>query len=103
MKVGLRASINSMEIVLQWLGVNVRLPDWTTVRGWLMRLGVAVLEAPVEEADDSVWMVDHSNQIGQEKALAVIGIRASSMPPAGMIVPADQADCADDFLPRGRK
>ena len=56
-----------------------------------MRLGVAALEASVEEADDWVWMVDHSNQIGQEKALAVIGMRASNMPLPGMIVPAGQA------------
>ena len=83
MKIGLRASINCMKIVMDWLGVQVRLPDWTTVRGWLMRLGVAALEEPVEEADDWVWMVDHSNQIGQEKALAIIGMRAANMPPKG--------------------
>ena len=86
MKVGLRASINSMEIVLDWLGIRVRLPVWTTVRTWLMRLGVAALDAPVEQADDWIWMADHSNQIGQEKALAVIGIRACHMPPAGVAI-----------------
>jgi hypothetical protein len=74
MNVGLRASITCLEIVMDWLGSRVRLPVWTTVRTWLMRLGVAALDAPVEEADDWVWMADHSNQIGQEKALAVIGI-----------------------------
>ena len=86
MKVGLRASINCMEIVLDWLEVKVRLPVWTTVRTWLMRLGVAALEAPIERADDWIWMADHSNQIGQEKALAVVGIRASNMPPAGVAI-----------------
>jgi len=86
MKVGLRASINCMKIAMDWLGVQVRLPDWTTVRGWLMRLGVAALEAPLEEADDWIWMADHSNQIGQEKALAIIGIRTSNMPPAGVAI-----------------
>lgn len=86
MKVGLRASITCLEIVMDWLGADVRLPDWTTVRTWLMRLGVAALEAPVEEADDWVWMADHSNQIGEEKALAVIGIRASNMPEPGVAI-----------------
>ena len=86
MKVGLRACINSMEIVMDWLEVNVRLPVWTTVRTWLMRLGVAALQAPVEQADDWIWMADHSNQIGQEKALAVIGIRASHLPPPGVAI-----------------
>jgi len=31
-------------------------------------------------------MADHSNQIGQDKALAVIGIRASNMPPPGVAI-----------------
>jgi hypothetical protein len=86
MKVGLRASITCLEIVTDWLGADVRLPDWTTVRTWLMRLGVAALEAPVEAADDWIWMADHSNQIGEEKALAVIGIRASNMPVPGVAI-----------------
>jgi len=86
MNVGLRASITCLEILRDWLGATVRLPVWTTVRTWLMRLGVAALEAPIEQADDWIWMADHSNQIGQEKALAVIGIRASHMPPAGVAI-----------------
>jgi len=86
MNVGLRASITCMETVMGWLDVNIRLPVWTTVRTWLMRLGVAALEAPIEQADDWIWMADHSNQIGQEKALAVIGLRASNMPPAGVAI-----------------
>lgn len=86
MKVGLRACITCMKTVMDWLDIKVRLPVWTTVRTWLMRLGVAALEAPVEQADDWIWMADHSNQIGQEKALAVIGLRASDMPPPGTAI-----------------
>lgn len=84
--VELRASITCLEIAFEWLEVDVRLPAWTTVRTWLMRLGVAALEAPVEQADDWIWRAHHSNQIGQEKALAVIGLRASSMPPQGVTI-----------------
>ena len=43
MKVGLRASITCLKTVMDWLGASVRLPTWTTVRTWLMRLGVAAL------------------------------------------------------------
>lgn len=82
--VGLRSSITCLQVVLDWLGVSTRLPVWTTVRTWLMRVGVAALEAPVETADDMVWMSDHSNQIGPEKALVIIGLRASQMPPPGV-------------------
>lgn len=67
--VGLRASITCLEIVLDWLNITGKLPDGTTVRTGMMRVGVAAIEEPVEQADDWVWMADHSNQIGQEKAL----------------------------------
>lgn len=82
--VGLRASVTCLQIVLDWLGVTARLPVWTTVRTWLMRLGVAALEEPVEQADDLVWIADHSNQIGPEKALVILGVRASQLPPPGV-------------------
>lgn len=49
----------------------------------MMRLGVQALTEPAEKADDWIWLVDHSNQIGQEKVLCVLGIRASQLPPPG--------------------
>lgn len=82
--VGLRSTVTCLQIVLDWLGVTTRLPVWTSVRTWLMRAGVAALEDPVEQADDWIWMADHSNQIGTEKALVILGLRASQMPPPGV-------------------
>jgi len=81
--VGLRPSERVLKIVWEWLGVKQQLPDWTTIRTWLLRVGVAALREPIESADDWVWMADHSNQIGPEKALVVLGVRASQLPPRG--------------------
>jgi len=81
--VGLRPAERVLKIVWAWLGVQQQLPDWTTIRMWLLRVGVAALREPVERADDWIWMADHSNQIGPEKALVVLGVRASRLPPAG--------------------
>jgi hypothetical protein len=86
-RTGLRASVDCLQIVMEWLEVDdARLPVWTTVRTWTMRVGVAAIEEPVEEADDWIWMADHSNQIGQEKALVILGMRASKMPAAGKAI-----------------
>ena len=52
--IGLRPCVACLQIVFEWLGVTVRLPDWTSVRTWLMRVGVAALEEPVEVAEDWV-------------------------------------------------
>lgn len=81
--VGLRGAERTMQIVFDWLGVPQRIPDCTSIRFWMQRLGIAALRAPVEEADDWVWMSDHSNQIGPDKVLVVLGVRASQLPPPG--------------------
>jgi hypothetical protein len=82
-RVGLRAAEHVLQLVFEWLGIQQSIPAWTTIRTWLLRMGVAVLQEPIERAEDWTWMADHSNQIGQEKALVVLGIRASQMPPPG--------------------
>lgn len=84
--IGLRPTIRCLRIVFDWLGVSERLPEWTTVRTWLMRVGVATIEQPIVRADDWIWLVDHSNQIGPEKALVIIGLQASKLPPPGMAI-----------------
>lgn len=84
--VGLRPTVACLKIFFEWLGVSDRIPEWTTVRTWLMRAGVAAIEEPVEAADDWVWLADHSNQIGPEKTLVVLGLRASQMPPPGVAI-----------------
>ena len=81
--IGLRASIVALRIMFDWLRVDEPLPAWTTVRLWLMRAGVAALEEPVESCDDMIWLADHSNQIGTDKALVILGVRASELPPPG--------------------
>ena len=82
-KVGLRGTQAVLRILFEWLGLEQKIPDWTTIRNWMQRLGVAALEEPAEPADDWIWMADHSNQIGPEKALVVLGVRASQLPPPG--------------------
>lgn len=82
-RIGMRSSPDVLKMVLDWLGADAKLPDWTTVRTWVLRVGVAAIKRPIEQADDWVWMADHSNQIGPEKALSIIGLRVSNMPPLG--------------------
>ena len=50
---------------------------------WLLRLAYHKLHRPKKQADDWVWIVDHSNQIGQEKCLLLVAVRASQLPPPG--------------------
>jgi hypothetical protein len=81
--VGLRGAARSIKKFIAWLGVEQRTPDFSSIRTWMQRFGIAQMERPMERADDWVWMADHSNQIGPEKALAILAVRASEMPERG--------------------
>ncbi len=53
---------------------------WTTIRLWMMRIGLAALTRPLDAADDWVWLIDHSVQIGRCKCLVILGIRLCDYP-----------------------
>jgi hypothetical protein len=82
-KLGLRGAENALRVVFEWLEVSQKVPCWTSIRVWLQRCGVAATTKPIERADDWIWLADHSNQIGPEKVLAVLGVRASQLPVSG--------------------
>jgi hypothetical protein len=81
--VSLRAVPRVLAVIAEAFGLPLEIPHWTTGRLWLMRLGHALLTLPLEQADDWAWLVDHSVQIGQEKGLAILGIRLRDLPEPG--------------------
>jgi hypothetical protein len=56
---------------------------WTTLRCWLMRLGLYALLRPLKRADDWAYLTDHTVQIGSVKCFAVVGVRLSQLPYPG--------------------
>lgn len=81
--VPLRCAPRAMEVVAQAYGLPLEIPHWTTIRLWVMRFGHAELTMPLKKAKDWAWLADHSVQIGQEKALAILGIRLRDLPRLG--------------------
>jgi len=82
-KVSLRAVPRLLEVFDSYYGLDQpdEIPDWTTSRMWLMRLGLGQLRLPVARADDWAWFVDHSVQLGRDRCLAVLGARLSQLRP----------------------
>jgi hypothetical protein len=74
-----RCAANVLER-FQTTGEDERVPDWSTGRLWLLRIGLAALLSPLVIADDWVWVVDHSIQIGTSKCLVILGMRVSDFP-----------------------
>lgn len=61
-------------------------PSWYSGRLWLLRVGYYKLTRQKEIADDWIWIVDHTVQIGNDKCFVILGIRLSSLPPRGNCV-----------------
>lgn len=81
--VGLRASEAALKIVFDWFHIEAKVPCWTSIRQWMCRVGVAQLDNVPQASEDMIWMVDHSNQIGTEKILTILGISTSKLPAPG--------------------
>lgn len=81
--VSLRGASRAIETLVSSLQFPLDVPRWYTGRLWLLRLGYYKLTRPKEQADDWVWIVDHTVQIGAEKCFVILGIRLSDLPPVG--------------------
>jgi hypothetical protein len=81
--VSLRGTPRVLTILAEALGWSIDIPHWTTGRLWLLRLGHAMLTAPKEQGTDWAWLIDHSVQIGQDKCLAIVGLRLRNLPSSG--------------------
>jgi hypothetical protein len=62
------------------LGPHSVVPEASSVRWWLLRLGLYALREPLPQADDWVYIIDHSVQIGTVKVCLILGIRLSDLP-----------------------
>lgn len=81
--ISFRATSRVIDFLAGFFPIPFSAPHWTTGRLWWLRFGQAQLVAAKPPADDWVWLIDHSVQIGQQKALVILGIRATALPPPG--------------------
>jgi hypothetical protein len=61
-----------------WCNLDVRVASYYSVRLWLLRLGLYQLSRPKTRADDWMWIVDHTMQLGERKCLIIVAIRQSA-------------------------
>jgi hypothetical protein len=61
-----------------WSGLDVRIASYYSVRLWLLRLGLYQLSRPKVRADDWMWIIDHTMQLGERKCLIIVGVRQSA-------------------------
>jgi hypothetical protein len=60
-----------------WCELHVPAASYYSVRLWVLRLGLYQLIRPKVQADDWIWIIDHTMQLGERKCLIIVGIRQS--------------------------
>ena len=56
------------------------IPSASGVRSWLLRLGLYALRECLPVANDWLFLIDHSVQVGPLKACVIVGLRQSELP-----------------------
>ena len=64
-------------VVMLQGGLPFESASHTTIQNWILRIELYELQRPKEFADDWLWIVDHTIQIGTIKVLLILGIRRS--------------------------
>lgn len=52
-------------------------------RLWLLRVGLYEVQRPKEQAEDWIWIIDHTIQLGTTRVLLIVGVRASTWEAVG--------------------
>ena len=76
-----RGAAAVLAIVGRYIPGLKRLPCANSGRLWLMRLGLYELTREKTKADDWVWIMDHTVQLGPWKCLVIVGVRLSAWNP----------------------
>lgn len=76
--VGFRGAAAVLQVAALLFPTDEQAPSPNGGQMWLLRLGLYMLSRPKEPADDWVWIIDHTIQIGPLKCLIVVGVRLSA-------------------------
>lgn len=74
----LRCAAATVEFYAQMMGWHYGRPSPTTVRNWVLRCGYHALQYAGELKGDYVVIIDESIQIGKEKLLLMLGVKADA-------------------------
>jgi hypothetical protein len=91
-RMSFRSVAAALSLVFDALGLSIVVPSHDSIEHWCKRVGLDQLKRTRDWHKDWLWIVDHSNQIGQEKVLMILGISASRLPPPGETLSLDQLE-----------
>lgn len=74
----LKRAATVLALTWRWWSNGGAVGSYCSVRLWLLRLGLYRLRALQERADDWMWIIDHTMQLGERKCSIIVGLRQSA-------------------------
>jgi superoxide dismutase len=78
--------------------INIDTVSYGCVRQWVLRLGLGILQEPVEKRMDWVYITDFSIQLGKERCLLILGVSRQSLIENGYELRHKQVRVLDIFV-----
>ena len=72
--VGFRALSNVFKTLQNWV-LSLATPAYTTIRQWILKLGLYKLQSPKSSPNGWFFIIDTSIQMGSQKCVVVLGVR----------------------------
>lgn len=69
----LRGSSAAMNTFVDGGFADFAVPAASTIRSWILRLGLFALNRPLDKTQPWFWLIDHTVQIGSKKLLVILG------------------------------
>jgi hypothetical protein len=69
-----------MKVLVQEKYASFTVPCFSTIRSWLLRVGLYALNRPLDRRRRWVWLADHTIQIGTLKVLVILGCPLDQVP-----------------------
>jgi hypothetical protein len=76
----LRGAAAAMRVLVQEQFASFAVPSFSTIRSWLLRVGLYALHRPLDHHQRWLWLVDHTIQIGTLKVLVILGCPLRQVP-----------------------
>ena len=73
----LRGSSKTFALFAQYFEVPA--PSYSSVRSWLLRVGLYRLKQTPERRSDWIFIIDHTVELGQSKCLLILGVRGEAL------------------------
>jgi hypothetical protein len=66
--------------------IDIETVSYGCVRQWVLRLGMGLLQEPVEKRLDWIYIMDFSIQLGKERCLLILGVTKQSLIENGYVL-----------------